>query len=172
MVVREELFQPEDGASSMSMQVEIDCSGGKLRLHGVKAFSLHNLRGTVSNHGSAEGWVAPERAAETAQLEKLCNMARAARTEAPADVPPPPSLSAADIQTWAEHYLDLEGWRVIQTSTDGINLAPAAEAPRTADTPLKLWTRSEFFRPEPYPEGGPASRRGRSGNCWKSTAEI
>ena len=163
-VIREELFRRDAGAQSMIMQTEVDCEGRKLRLPGVQAFHLHNLKGAPEDRGPIEQWVSPETAGENAHLAELCSLARAATVTAeptPGQTPPPRSPSATDIQSWVERYLDLTGWRVIETVPDGVNLAALSGATRAPDGALRIWSRTEFFRPESYPEGGPTSRSAR-----------
>jgi hypothetical protein len=161
-VIREELFRPEGGAQSMVMQTEVDCDGRKLRLPGVRAYRLHNMKGPPEDRGQIRQWVTPETPGESAQMAKLCGLAKEATTPPPpADTPPPQSASAADVQGWVDRYLDLSGWRVVETVSDGVNLVAASGATRTPQGALRIWSRAEFFRPQAYPAGGPMARSAR-----------
>ena len=164
--VREELFKPDDhGARSMVMDTELDCDGRRLRLPGTEAFTGHNLSGERSNRDPIEDWVSPANPGESAHFDQLCALARtpAAAAIAPqaTGAPAPASLQPADIHAWADHYLDLTGWQLVETAPDGLNLATTDGALKTGNGQYSIWTRVEFFRPQAYPAGGPPARSAR-----------
>ncbi len=164
--VREELFKPDNrGARSMVMDTELDCDGRRLRLPGTEAFTGHNLSGERSNRDPIEDWVSPANAGESAHFDQLCALAKtpavAAAGPQATEVPPPASLQPADIHAWADHYIDLTGWQVVETAQDGLDLATPEGAQRTGKGRYSLWTRVEFFRPQAYPAGGPFARSAR-----------
>ena len=161
-VVREELFQPEQGAQSLVMQTEVDCDGRKLRLPGVKAYSAHNLKGLPEDRGPIAEWVSAETPGESAQMTQLCALAKATPADLqPLETPAPDSVAAKDVQGWVDRYLDLHGWRLVEAVSDGVNLVASSGAKRTAKGALRIWSRTEFYRPVAYPAGGPPARSAR-----------
>jgi hypothetical protein len=72
---RSELFEPDAGARSRTVRVELDCSARRLRFSQLRDYPQHNLEGEGSPSETPAGWLPPETGEQSLQMDRLCAMA-------------------------------------------------------------------------------------------------
>ena len=67
--------------------------------------------------------------------------------------PPPPSdATEASVTQWVRAYLDTEDWYNTTFNSNFVRFTAAEGMSRLADDRLRIWIRTEYFRPQ-YSEG-------------------
>jgi hypothetical protein len=152
--VRLELFgrypAPADAVRSATQRIEFDCKGGRQRVLSATAYPGANLEG-AGVAGPGRGWEKIDPAATGGSLlRQLCSQRSLFGPVGYVAMPTPLRGSApADVEAWIADHIVPDQYVLSGHTDQAAALYSTTEIERTRQDYMRVWTRLEYFRPNP-----------------------